>query len=144
MWCRPSADHSPTIKKKQTPHELIDKVFGELRERYADRPGGYTRVLRTEPKNTYDQAPSAILEFVDGPKDMRYHMTAAAIAKDTLTGQTPTKVTLLNKKKVLQFRGANAKQDFNKMVERMKAMELFPAHRLSKAPSTAVAKTKSP
>ena len=122
----------------------MPKLFSELRERYLDRPGGYTRVLRTAPKNTYDQAPSAILEFVDGPKDMRYHMTAAAIAKDTLTGQTPTKVTLLNKKKVLQFRGANAKQEFNKMVERMKGLELFPVHRLSKAPSTAVEKTKSP
>ena len=121
----------------------MPKLFTELRERYLARPGGYTRVLRTAPKSTYDQAPSAILEFVDGPKDMRYHMTAAAVAKDTLAGQTPTKVTLLNKKKVLQFRGANAKQEFNKMVERMKGLRLYTG---PKAPPAAAAaeKTKAP
>lgn len=122
----------------------MPKLFSELRQRYLDRPGGYTRVLRTAPKSTYDQAPSAILEFVDGPKDMRYHMTAAAIAKDTITGQTPTKVTLLNKKKVLQFRGANAKQEFNKMVQRMKGLKLYSGPPASKAPSAAVEKTKAP
>jgi len=33
-----------------TPHDLLPKLFGNLRERYADRPGGYTRVLRIEPQ----------------------------------------------------------------------------------------------
>lgn len=122
----------------------MPKLFSELRQRYLDRPGGYTRVLRTPPKNTYDQAPSAILEFVDGPKDMRYHMTAAAIAKDTITGQTPTKVTLLNKKKVLQFRGANAKQEFNKMVERMKKMKLYTGVKAPATTTAVVEKTKAP
>ena len=53
----------------------MPKLFGELRERYAARPGGYTRVLRVEPQKE-DQAPSAILEQVDGPRDMRFAMTA--------------------------------------------------------------------
>ncbi|KAI9878758.1 MAG: hypothetical protein M1823_006916, partial [Watsoniomyces obsoletus] len=51
------------------PHKHLGKIFGELRERYASRQGGYTRVLRTEPKKR-DQAESAVLELVDGPKDM--------------------------------------------------------------------------
>lgn len=110
----------------------MPKLFTTLRQRYEARPGGYTRVLRTEPKSTYDQAPSAILEFVDGPKDMRFHMTAARVAKDHLLGQRPNKLTLLNRKKVTQFRGATGtpkkkatgKQEFNDMVERMKTMKL--------------------
>ncbi len=27
--------------------EVLQKVFGELKDRYAKRPGGYTRTLRT-------------------------------------------------------------------------------------------------
>ncbi|KAK7917286.1 mitochondrial 54S ribosomal protein YmL8 [Apiospora marii] len=114
-----------------TPDDLMPKLFTTLRERYEARPGGYTRVLRTEPKSTYDQAPSAILEFVDGPKDMRFHLTAARVAKDHLLGQRPNKLTLLNRKKVTQFRGASAgraaptgKQEFNDMVERMKGLKM--------------------
>ncbi|KAK6856695.1 ribosomal protein YmL8 [Apiospora arundinis] len=115
-----------------TPDDLMPKLFTTLRQRYEARPGGYTRVLRTEPKSTYDQAPSAILEFVDGPKDMRFHMTAARVAKDHLLGQRPNKLTLLNRKKVTQFRGATGsagkkptgKQEFNDMVERMKGLKV--------------------
>ncbi|RMY29215.1 hypothetical protein D0864_17006, partial [Hortaea werneckii] len=44
------------------PNEMLPKLFGPLRERYASRPGGYTRVLRIEPVKE-DQAPSAILEL---------------------------------------------------------------------------------
>ncbi len=34
---------------EQEPEKYIPKLFGELRLRYANRPGGYTRVLRIEP-----------------------------------------------------------------------------------------------
>src|ERR1700753_1676256 len=50
---RPSSLHPPR------PQLLLPKLFGEFRQRYANRPGGYTRVLRVEPKKE-DQAPSAI------------------------------------------------------------------------------------
>ncbi|KAH8697019.1 ribosomal protein L17 [Talaromyces proteolyticus] len=87
-----------------TPHEIIPKLFGPLRERYADRPGGYTRVLRVEPKKD-DQAPSAILELVDGPKDMRFALAARTVAREREQGlQTLAEFTQLNVKKVTQFR----------------------------------------
>lgn len=41
------------------------KVFGELAERYRERPGGYTRVLKTGTR-TGDAAPLSIVELVDG------------------------------------------------------------------------------
>ena len=43
---------------------LMGKLFGPLKERYATRPGGYTRVLRA-PKRQGDNAQMAVVEFVD-------------------------------------------------------------------------------
>ncbi|KAI4254059.1 MAG: hypothetical protein LQ352_003332 [Teloschistes flavicans] len=69
------------------PLDHLPKLFDELRLRYAKRPGGYTRVLRIEPLNKhFDQAPSAILELVDGPKDMRFAMTAKTLARERAAG----------------------------------------------------------
>lgn len=100
-----------------TPHDLLPKVFGELRERYAKRPGGYTRVLRTEPRNRYDQAPSAILELLDGPRDIRFAMTAKAVARDMKNGNESTELTLKNKQKVTRYR-KDGNQAFDALVKR--------------------------
>lgn len=105
---------------KQTPDKLLPKLMGELRNRYLNREGGYTRVVRTEPKNVYDQGESAILEFVDGPKDSRFMMTAKTVARDRVLGRQTTAVTGLNVKKVTQFRG---KDEFESMVQRFMGLE---------------------
>ncbi len=42
------------------------KVFGELAERYKERPGGYTRVLKSRVR-IGDAAPLSIVELVDRP-----------------------------------------------------------------------------
>ncbi|KAK7220581.1 hypothetical protein V2G26_008584 [Clonostachys chloroleuca] len=102
-----------------TPHLLLPKLFGELRERYLTREGGYTRVVRTEPRSSYDQAETSILEFVDGPKDTRFMMTAKTVARDRLLGRDSTPVTRTNIKKVTQFRGNDAFED---MVRRFMVM----------------------
>jgi len=44
--------------------ELADKLFSSLAERYKDRPGGYTWVLRAGFRYG-DSAPMAIIELVD-------------------------------------------------------------------------------
>lgn len=72
---------------------LVPKVFGEFAKRYADRPGGYTRIHKYGNRQG-DNAPHAILELVDNPRDIRYEMTAMSVGWDVLSkrvGQTPGK-----------------------------------------------------
>jgi large subunit ribosomal protein L17 len=45
---------------------LLQKLFGELKDRYANRPGGYTRLLRTGFR-VGDAAEMTFLELVDRP-----------------------------------------------------------------------------
>lgn len=99
------------------PVELIPKLFGPLRERYADRPGGYTRVLRVEPLKE-DQAASAILELVDSPKDIRFAMMAKVVARQRAEDLPETPITRANLKKVMQFRGDKGKEEMEELVEK--------------------------
>jgi large subunit ribosomal protein L17 len=45
---------------------LLSKVFGDLKDRYAERPGGYTRIIRLGYRPG-DSAEVALLELVDRP-----------------------------------------------------------------------------
>mgnify|MGYP001812606881 CR=1 FL=1 len=45
--------------------EVTSKVFEELAERFRERPGGYTRVLKVG-RRTGDAAPMSIIELVEG------------------------------------------------------------------------------
>lgn len=101
----------------------MDKLFGPLRQRYEKRPGGYTRVLRIEPLKE-DQAPSAILELVDGPKDMRMAMTAKSIAHFRNKQGEDSKLndmTAWNVRKVTRFR-AEGDKDLDEMVEKFESL----------------------
>lgn len=75
------ADRMVTLAKKNTLHtrrqavsflrpsgpdrkETVRKLFSEIGPRYAERPGGYTRIYKIDPRRG-DNAPMAVIEFVD-------------------------------------------------------------------------------
>jgi large subunit ribosomal protein L17 len=73
---RPIAERMITLGKRGDLHAhrqavaflrskpVVHKLFAEVAPRFADRPGGYTRIVRTEPRQG-DAAPMAYLELVD-------------------------------------------------------------------------------
>lgn len=50
--------------------ELVGKLFDELAERYKERTGGYTRVLKAGFRHG-DNAPMAVIELVDRNEDAK-------------------------------------------------------------------------
>jgi len=44
--------------------ELTRKLFSEIGPRYLDRPGGYTRIIRTSKRRLGDRARQVVFEFV--------------------------------------------------------------------------------
>ena len=72
---RPFAEKLITLSKKDSLHarrqalcmvhkEAVSKLFRDLSARFADRPGGYTRILKLGPGRG-DGAPMAYIELVD-------------------------------------------------------------------------------
>ncbi len=73
---RPFAERLITLSKKDSLHarrralsimvhkEAVAKLFRDLSARFADRPGGYTRILKLGPRKG-DGAPMAFIELVD-------------------------------------------------------------------------------
>jgi len=69
---------------------LTPKVFETLATRYAGRPGGYTRIHKYG-RRQGDNAPHAVLELVDGPKDLKFEMAARATGWDVLSDRLKTR-----------------------------------------------------
>ena len=73
---RGKVERTITLGKKGTLHarrqafklapqkEAVQKVFGALAGRYANRPGGYTRIIKIGPRRG-DNAPMAFIELLD-------------------------------------------------------------------------------
>ena len=74
---RPFAEKMITLAKKGTLHHrrialsrldnksIVASLFNEIAPRYADRPGGYTRILHLSRTRIGDGAPQVIFELVE-------------------------------------------------------------------------------
>ncbi|MEZ5344136.1 MAG: 50S ribosomal protein L17 [Pyrinomonadaceae bacterium] len=49
--------------------KAVQRLFDELGERYKDRNGGYTRVIRIGGRRKGDNAEMAVIELVDNPRE---------------------------------------------------------------------------
>ena len=52
------------LNEDDSTQTALQKLFGEIAERYAERQGGYTRILKVGPRRG-DGAESVIIELVD-------------------------------------------------------------------------------
>ena len=99
---RGKVEKTITLGKKGTLHarrqafklapqkETVQKVFGPLAERYAKRPGGYTRIIKIGPRKG-DNAPMAFIELVDREGDAPAQEKSKGAAKKTATPKTAEK-----------------------------------------------------
>ena len=53
---------------KQEERGVLQKLFDEIAPRYADRPGGYTRIIRLAERRLGDAGRQAILQLVEETK----------------------------------------------------------------------------
>ena len=69
---RRSEDAARGRKQSEIPRTAgvaaLKRLFGELGQRYAERPGGYTRIIRLGRRDG-DNAELAIIELVDNPRE---------------------------------------------------------------------------
>src|SRR5260370_4456375 len=80
---RPSKDE---VKPDDDPQKadtrtILNKLFGEIAPRYADRPGGYTRVIKRHQRRLGDAGETAFLELLkEGERKVQKRAPAPAPA----------------------------------------------------------------
>ena len=103
--------HARRLLLSRYPNEVIvDKLVTDLKERFAKRPGGYTRIVRVGAR-AGDQTDMAFLEFVD-------YVPAKASGEETVKGDTTSTAkakakavsTLKGRKRVRKIQNASRQE----------------------------------
>ena len=70
--------------------KIVEKLFTDLGPRFKARPGGYTRILRMNPRPG-DSAPMALMLLVDGPQAIAAEEPTEGKKKGARKAKTPAK-----------------------------------------------------
>jgi large subunit ribosomal protein L17 len=70
--------------------QIVEKLFADLGPRFKARPGGYTRILRMNPRPG-DSAPMALMLLVDGPQAIAAEEPSEGKKKSARRAKTPVK-----------------------------------------------------
>lgn len=92
------ADHLITLAKRGEIHHRqqanailrtkpsLSKLFDVLGPRYKERQGGYTRILKLAKPRQGDNAPMAVMEYIDRPGELRAARPPSSRQMDVLAG----------------------------------------------------------
>tara|TARA_Y100000588_G_scaffold242015_1_gene256085 strand:- start:291 stop:830 length:540 start_codon:yes stop_codon:yes gene_type:complete len=131
---RGKVEKTITLGKKGTLHarrqafklapqkDTIRKVFGSLAERYANRLGGYTRIIKIGPRRG-DNAPMAYIELVDREGEA----LAPQKGKDAVKKEAPKKTTAKKETKPKATEKKEAKEDTEKATKKKAEPKKKPA-----------------
>jgi large subunit ribosomal protein L17 len=100
--------------------EVVVKLFESLGPRFKERPGGYTRILRMDPRPG-DSAPMALMQLLDQPEGAAE--AAAPAAEETETKKVAAPKKKAAAKKVSPKKKAEAKSAEEKAAKKAKATE---------------------
>ena len=127
---RGKVEKTITLGKKGTIHarrqafklapqkESISKVFGDLAERYSNRSGGYTRIIKIGPRRG-DNAPMAFIELVDREGMVPEPKKGKEVAKKETPKETPKETKPKAKvKKVAEKKETKPKSKVKKAAEK--------------------------
>ena len=70
--------------------QIVEKLFTDLGPRFKARTGGYTRILRMNPRPG-DSAPMALMLLVDGPQAIAAEEPTESKKKSARRAKTPAK-----------------------------------------------------
>ena len=102
--------------------EVVVKLFESLGPRFKTRPGGYTQILRMDPRPG-DSAPMALMRLMDQPETPTEAKTPARGDEGGEGTKTPVKKAAAPKKKVSPKKKAVAKSAEEKAAKKAKAVE---------------------
>src|SRR5262245_58469194 len=100
--------------------EVVVKLFETLGPRFKTRPGGYTQILRMDPRPG-DSAPMALMRLMDQPETAA--ADTASPADETEEKKAPKKAAAAPKKKASPKKKAEAKSAEEKAAKKAKATE---------------------